>query len=58
MIMRVDGGSNVMLVASPSFLHNVAQTTNEVGNTRRGTSKTTHAGYLRMLLKTFDKKCY
>ena len=33
MIMRVDCGSNAMLVISPSSLHNVMKTTNEVGNT-------------------------
>ena len=55
-ITRVDGGSNVTLVTSPSLLHNVMQTTNEIGNTGGGTAKTTHSGDLHMLLKTVDKK--
>ena len=54
--MHVDGGSNVMIVASTSLLHNAMQTTNEVGNTRGGTAKTTHAGDMHMLLESVDKQ--
>ena len=53
--MYVDGGSNVMLVASPSLLHNLIQTNNKVCNTGGDASKNTHTGYLYMLLATHNK---
>ena len=58
MIMHVYGGSNLILVTFTSFLNTVAQTKNEMGNTRGGIAQTTHAGDLHMLLETVDKLCY
>ena len=52
---HVDEGSNVILVTSPSLLHNVIKTTNEVGNTGGGAASTTHTGELHMLLDTPTK---
>ena len=51
-MMHVDVGSNVILVTSPSLLHNVIKTTNKVSNTGGGTVCTTHIDKLRMLLDT------
>ena len=51
--MCVDGGSDIILVTSISFLHNFMQTTNEVGNTGRA-DKTTHAVDLHTFLETVD----
>ena len=56
MLMHAGSGSNVVLVASPSLLHNVKQTSSKVGNAGGGANKTTHAGDLRMLLETHDRK--
>ena len=56
MMMRVDCGSNVMLVTSPSLLHDVVQTSNWIGSTGGGTAKTTHTGDLHMLLETHNKQ--
>ena len=50
-ITRVDSGSNVILVTSPSFLYNVTQTTIEVGITEGGTAQTAHVGDLHMTLE-------
>ena len=55
-MMHADGGSNVILVGSPSFPHNVIKTTNEVGNTVGGTASTTQIGELDILLDTLNKK--
>ena len=54
--MRVDSGSNFIIVAHPSLIHNVTQTSNKAGNTGGGTAKTAHTEDRHMLLMTHNKK--
>ena len=54
--MHADGGSNVILVTSPSLLHNVIKTTNKICNTGGSTASISHTGELHMLLDTPNKK--
>ena len=54
-IMHIDGGSNAILVTSPSVLHSTMQTVNEVGNTGGGIAQTTHVGDLHMMIETVDR---
>ena len=53
--MHMNCGSNIMLVTSPSLLHNSIQTGSKVGNTGRGAAKNTRIGYLHMILETHNK---
>ena len=55
MIVRVDGGSNKVLVTSSSLIHDSVQTKNEVGTTGGGITQTNHAGDLHMTLEDVDK---
>ena len=47
-IMHVDSGSNVTLVASLSLFHNFIKISNKAGNTGGVTAKTTHTGDLNV----------